>query len=126
MIEATLKNINSKYGVCELTFTTVFGYLYMLGLELPDGVQINSGLTLEFKSSDVILSQKKVELLTRNCFEATILNIQNGEIISTLNLEVYNFRFDAIISSSLIFDFHINDKIWVYINETSIYISEFS
>lgn len=122
MFKATVLNIKTHQNLFEIQLSSELGELYMLSLELDEYIQNGKEVMLGFKSSDLILSARRPDISSRNCFLAKVQSVEKGELISVINLKVNDFKFDTMISSNLVPK--IKDELYVILGETSLYISE--
>lgn len=121
VFKATITNIKTKDKISQICFNSEFGDFIMIGLDL-NNVKIGSQVMLGCKSSDILMF--KFNPQTNNKFKAKITKIDQGDIISCVNLSSNNIQFQSLISSNLSLNLKQNDEVFVYINETSLYISE--
>nr|MBP3724333.1 hypothetical protein [Campylobacter sp.] len=121
VFKATITNIKTKDKISQICFNSEFGDFIMIGLDL-NNVKIGSQVMLGCKSSDILMF--KFNPQTNNKFKAKITKIDQGDIISCVNLSSTNIQVQSLISSNLSLNLKQNDEVFVYINETSLYISE--
>lgn len=121
VFKATITNIKTKDKISQICFNSEFGDFIMIGLDL-NNIKIGSQVMLGCKSSDILIF--KFDPQTNNKFKAKITKINQGDIISCVNLSSNNIQFQSLISSNLSLNLKQNDEVFVYINETSLYISE--
>lgn len=121
VFKATITNTKTKDKISQICFNSEFGDFIMIGLDL-NNIKIGSQVMLGCKSSDILIF--KFDPQTNNKFKAKITKIDQGDIISCVNLSSNNIQFQSLISSNLSLNLKQNDEVFVYINETSLYISE--
>lgn len=121
VFKATITNIKTKDKISQICFNSEFGDFIMIGLDL-NNIKIGSQVMIGCKSSDILIF--KFDPQTNNKFKAKITKIDQGDIISCVNLSSNNIQFQSLISSNLSLNLKQNDEVFVYISETSLYISE--
>lgn len=128
MIRAKIVQISSKDGVSffELECLNLGTNLYMLALNEASKFALNDEVSLNFKSSDVILSRLKFETSSlENELKCEVAGITRGEILSIVSLRCEQLCFEAIISNHALKGLNLeeNDELFAYVKSTSIHIS---
>lgn len=128
MIRAKIVQISSKDGVSffELECLNLEINLYMLALNEASKFALNDEVSLNFKSSDVVLSKIKLENSSlENELKCEVAGITRGEILSIVSLKCEQLFFEAIISNHALkgLNLEANDEIFAYIKSTSIHVS---
>ena len=128
MIKAKIAQISSKDGVSffELECLNLGANLYMLALNEASKFALNDEVSLNFKSSDVVLSKIKLQASSlENELKCVVAGITRGEILSIVSLKCEQLCFEAIISDHALkgLNLEANDELFAYIKSTSIHIS---
>ena len=128
MIKAKIVQISSKDDVSffELECLNLGINLYMLALNEASKFALNDEVSLNFKSSDVILSRLKFETSSlENELKCEVAGITRGEILSIVSLRCEQLCFEAIISNHALKGLNLeeNDELFAYVKSTSIHIS---
>ena len=128
MIKAKIIQISSKDGVSffELECLNLGTNLYMLALNEASKFALNDEVSLNFKSSDVILSRLRLEASSlENELKCEVAGIARGEILSIISLKCEQFCFEAIISDHALkrLNLAVGEQVFAYVKSTSIHIS---
>ena len=128
MIKAKITQISSKDGVSffELECLNLGANLYMLALNEASKFTLNDEVSLNFKSSDVVLSRLRLEASSlENELKCEVVGITRGEILSIVSLKCEQLCFEAIISDHALkgLNLEANDELFAYIKSTSIHVS---
>ncbi|MBE9851462.1 TOBE domain-containing protein [Campylobacter concisus] len=128
MIKAKIVQIYSKDGVSffELKCVNLEANLYMLALNEASKFALNDEVSLNFKSSDVVLSKIKLQASSlENELKCVVAGITRGEILSIVSLRCGQLCFEAIISDHALkgLNLEANDELFAYIKSTSIHVS---
>lgn len=128
MIRAKIVQISSKDGVSffELECLNLGTNLYMLALNEASKFTLNDEVSLNFKSSDVILSRLKLEASSlENELKCEVADITSGEILSIISLKCEQLCFEAIISDHALkgLNLVIGEQVFAYVKSTSIHVS---
>ena len=128
MIRAKIVQISSKDGISffELECLNLGINLYMLALNEASKFALNDEVSLNFKSSDVILSRLKFETSSlENELKCEVAGITRGEILSIVSLKCEQLCFEAIISDHALkgLNLAIGEQIFAYVKSTSIHVS---
>lgn len=128
MIKAKITQIYSKDGVSffELWCLNLETNLYMLALNEASKFAQNDEVSLNFKSSDVILSRLRLEASSlENELKCEVIGITRGEILSVVSLKCEQLCFEAIISDHALKGLNLvmGEQLFAYIKSTSIHIS---
>ena len=128
MIRAKIVQISSKDGVSFLKLECLnLGInLYMLALNEASKFALNDEVSLNFKSSDVILSRLRLEASSlENELKCVVAGITRGEILSIVSLKCEQLCFEAIISDHALkgLNLVIGEQLFAYIKSTSIHVS---
>ncbi|WP_149713806.1 molybdopterin-binding protein [Campylobacter concisus] len=128
MIKAKIVQISSKDGVSffELECLNLGINLYMLALNEASKFALNDEVSLNFKSSDVILSRLRLEASSlENELKCEVTDITRGEILSIISLKCEQLCFEAIISDHALkgLNLAVGEQVFAYVKSTSIHIS---
>lgn len=128
MIRAKIVQISSKDGVSffELECLNLGLNLYMLALNEANKFALNDEVSLNFKSSDVVLSKVKLQASSlENELKCEVADITRGEILSIVSLKCEQLCFEAIISDHALKGLNLeeNDELFAYVKSTSIHVS---
>ena len=128
MIKVKIVQISSKDGVSffELECLNLGTNLYMLALNEASKFALNDEVSLNFKSSDVILSRLRLEAsFLENELKCEVVGINQGEILSIVSLKCEQLCFEAIISDHALkgLNLAVGEQVFAYVKSTSIHIS---
>ena len=128
MIRAKIVQISSKDGVSffELECLNLGINLYMLALNEASKFALNDEVSLNFKSSDVVLSWLRLEASSfENELKCEVADITRGEILSIVSLKCEQLCFEAIISDHALkgLNLVIGEQVFAYVKSTSIHVS---
>ena len=128
MIKAKIVQISSKDGVSffGLECLNLGINLYMLALNEASKFALNDEVSLNFKSSDVILSRLRLEASSlENELKCEVVGIARGEILSIISLKCEQLCFEAIISDHALkgLNLVIGEQVFAYVKSTSIHVS---
>ena len=128
MIKAKIVQISSKDGVSffGLECLNLGINLYMLALNEASKFALNDEVSLNFKSSDVILSRLRLEASSlENELKCEVVGIASGEILSIVSIKCEQLCFEAIISDHALkgLNLVVGEQVFAYVKSTSIHIS---
>ena len=128
MIRAKIIQISSKDGVSffELECLNLGTNLYMLALNEASKFALNDEVSLNFKSSDVILSKLRLKASSlENELKCEVTDITRGEILSIVSLKCEQLCFEAIISDHALkgLNLAVGEQVFAYVKSTSIHVS---
>ena len=128
MIKAKIAQISSKDGVSffELECLNLGINLYMLALNEASKFALNDEVSLNFKSSDVVLSRLRLEASSlKNELKCEVAGITHGEILSIVSLKCEQLCFEAIISDHALkgLNLAVGEQVFAYVKSTSIHVS---
>ena len=128
MIKAKIAQISSKDGVSffELECLNLGINLYMLALNEASKFALNDEVSLNFKSSDVVLSKLRLEASSlENELKCVVTAVTRGEILSIVSLKCEQLCFEAIISEHALkgLNLALGEQVFAYIKSTSIHVS---
>jgi len=117
-----IKNVDS---LNYLTFSINQQIIHMLSLELEPNLKIGTVINLAIKATHVAIAKDLKGLLSlENRLKGTVVSIENGEILSSICLDIEGFLVESIISteSTKMMNLQIDDIIVVLINSADISI----
>ena len=128
MIKAKIVQISSKDDVSffELECLNLGINLYMLALNEASKFTLNDEVSLNFKSSDVILSRLRLEASSlENELKCEVVGIARGEILSIVSIKCEQLCFEAIISDHALkgLNLAVGEQVFAYVKSTSIHVS---
>lgn len=128
MIKAKIVQISSKDGISffELECLNLGTNLYMLALNEASKFALNDEVSLNFKSSDVVLSRLRLEAsFLENELKCEVVGINQGEILSIVSLKCEQLCFEAIISDHALkgLNLALGEQLFAYVKSTSIHVS---
>ena len=128
MIRAKIVQISSKDGVSffELECLNLGVNLFMLALNEASKFALNDEVSLNFKSSDVVLSKVKLQASSlENELKCEVVGITRGEILSIVSLKCEQLCFEAIISDHALkgLNLVVGEQLFACIKSTSIHVS---
>ena len=128
MIKAKIVQIYSKDDVSffELECLNLGTNLYMLALNEASKFALNDEVSLNFKSSDVILSRLRLEASSlENELKCEVVGIARGEILSIVSIKCEQLCFEAIISDHALkgLNLAVGEQVFAYVKSTSIHVS---
>ena len=128
MIKAKIVQIYSKDDVSffELECLNLEINLYMLALNEASKFALNDEVSLNFKSSDVILSRLRLEASSlENELKCEVVGIARGEILSIVSIKCEQLCFEAIISDHALkgLNLAVGEQVFAYVKSTSIHVS---
>ena len=103
--------------------------LSMMGLDLPFGLHVGSSVVLGAKPSHIAIAKNlSGELSYSNQLEATIANIENGKLLSSIILHVKGVSLQSFITckSSLRMNLQAGDEVKLLIKASELFILEVS
>ncbi|MDD3007336.1 MAG: TOBE domain-containing protein [Arcobacter sp.] len=124
---ATIKKINSIDSLNIVEFSFCNQTLKMMSLDLSKDVQINKKVKLSVNPSNIIIAKDFFgEISLSNQLVATIDNIENGELLSSVILKIQNVYFESIITvdSSKRMNLQKGDKVTMLIKASNLSIEE--
>ena len=128
MIKAKIVQISSKDGVSffGLECLNLGINLYMLALNEASKFALNDEVSLNFKSSDVVLSRLRLEASSlENELKCEVVGIARGEILSIVSIKCEQLCFEAIISDHALkgLNLAVGEQVFAYVKSTSIHVS---
>ena len=124
---ATIKKINSidNLNIVEFDFHGLT--LKMMSLDLNTDVQVGKKVKLSVKPTNISIAKNLIgEISLSNQIVATIENLENGQLLSSVSLKVHNTLLESIITvdSSKRMNLQIGEKVTILIKASNLSIGE--
>ena len=124
---ATIKKINSidNLNIVEFDFHGLT--LKMMSLDLNADVQVSKKVKLSVKPTNISIAKNLIgEISLSNQIVATIENLENGQLLSSISLKVHNTILESIITvdSSKRMNLQIGGNVTILIKASDLSISE--
>ena len=124
---ATIKNINSidNLNIVEFDFHGLT--LKMMSLDLNADVQVGKKVKLSVKPTNISIAKNLIgEISLSNQIVATIENLENGQLLSSVSLKVHNTLLESIITvdSSKRMNLQIGEVVTILIKASNLSIGE--
>ena len=100
-IEATITDIESFENINVVSFKVGSHTMKMMSLELNKNLHVNSKVILSVKATHISLAKDlSGELSISNCLHVKTLNVNNGEVLSSIKFDFEGAVFESIITKS--------------------------
>ena len=124
---ATIKKINSidNLNIVEFDFNGLT--LKMMSLDLNADVQVSKKVKLSVKPTNISIAKNLIgEISLSNQIVATIENLENGQLLSSISLKVHNTILESIITvdSSKRMNLQIGESVTILIKASNLSIAE--
>lgn len=124
---ATIKKINSidNLNIVEFDFHGLT--LKMMSLDLNADIQVGKKVKLSVKPTNISIAKNLIgEISLSNQIVATIENLENGQLLSSISLKVHNTILESIITvdSSKRMNLQIGEKVTILIKASNLSIAE--
>ena len=124
---ATIKKINSidNLNIVEFDFHGLT--LKMMSLDLNADVQVSKKVKLSVKPTNISIAKNLIgEISLSNQIVATIENLENGQLLSSISLKVHNTILESIITvdSSKRMNLQIGESVTILIKASNLSIGE--
>ena len=124
---ATIKKINSidNLNIVEFDFHGLT--LKMMSLDLNADVQVGKKVKLSVKPTNISIAKNLIgEISLSNQIVATIENLENGQLLSSVSLKVHNTLLESIITvdSSKRMNLQIGESVTILIKASNLSIGE--
>ncbi len=126
LLGAVVSNIRGLKSLHIIEFDYHGETLCMMGLELPN-IQIGSKVILSVKPTLVSFAKDFQENISfSNKIKAKIVNIDNGELLSSVVMDTGYDKIEAVLMSKISkkMDLKIEDEIIILIKESELFIKE--
>ncbi|MDF1884032.1 transporter [Sulfurimonas sp. SAG-AH-194-C21] len=124
---ATIIDIQEHDSINIVTFEAEGFTLHMMSLELHESIKVGTGLVLGVKASSVAIAKEFSGALSyANQLDLQINEIQEGELLCSLQLKSKNFELESIITKASAKRMHLQvaDSITALIKSSDLYIVE--
>ena len=124
---ATIKTINNVENLNIVEFDFFGTILKMMSLDLNSDVQIGKKVKLSVKPTNISLAKKiSGEISLSNQIVATIQDIENGELLSSISLKTNDFLLESIITvdSAKRMNLQIGNEVIILIKASDLSIEE--
>ena len=123
----TIKKINSidNLNIVEFDFHGLT--LKMMSLDLNADVQVSKKVKLSVKPTNISIAKNLIgEISLSNQIVATIENLENGQLLSSISLKVHNTILESIITvdSSKRMNLQIGESVTILIKASNLSIAE--
>ena len=124
---ATIKKITSvdNLNIVEFDFNGLT--LKMMSLDLNADVQVGKKVKLSVKPTNISIAKNLIgEISLSNQIVATIENLENGQLLSSVSLKVHNTLLESIITvdSSKRMNLQIGEVVTILIKASNLSIEE--
>jgi len=124
---ATVKQIESCDSLHIVKFDCYGQTLSMMSLELTNDIQIDKKVKLIIKPSNIGIGKDFIgEVSYSNKLQTTIIDINNGQLLSNIKLNFFDTTLESIITlnSSLKMNLKVGDNVTAFIKASELSISE--
>jgi len=124
---ATIKQIDSVDSLNIVTFDFNGTILKMMGLDLNENAKVGKKVSLNMKPTSVAIGKEFSGIVSySNQLDAVIDSINNGELLCSIKLSVYDNFLESIITveSSKKMDLQVGDKVTAFIKASELSIAE--
>ena len=124
---ATIKKINNVENLNIVEFDFIGTILKMMSLDLNSDVQIGKKVKLSVKPTNISLAKKiSGEISLSNQIVATIQDIENGQLLSSISLKTNDFLLESIITvdSAKRMNLQIGNEVIILIKASDLSIEE--
>jgi molybdopterin-binding protein len=124
---ALVKEIKTSDNLNIVKFDYNGETLSMMSLGLSNDVKIGAKIKLSIKPTNVVVVKDfKGESSCSNQLSAKVIHVQNGELLSSLKLQLHDTTLESIITkdASDKINIHVDDIVTVFIKENELSIVE--
>lgn len=124
---ATIKKINNIDNLNIVDFDFFGNNLKMMSLDLNPNVQIGKKVKLSVKPTNISIAKNlSGEISLSNKLVAIIQNVENGKLLCSLSLKIYDVLLESIITvdSSKRMNLQIGDEVSIFIKASDLSIGE--
>lgn len=125
--KATVTNIRTKENLNIINLEFASQKLSMMSLDLHDSLRISSLVELSVKATHIAVAKDFVGSVSySNQLDAEIVEVQNGELLSSIKLSVGDYLFESIITkdSSTRMNLQDGDLVKIFLKASELSISE--
>ncbi len=122
-IEASVQEILCINNLTHINFSTNSSEIDVLTLELQESIAVGSRAKLIIKSTDIALSKSRlVQSSFTNQLRAKVIDIDCGEILNSVALDIDGFILESLILNSKSLDIEVGDELFALISASDISI----
>ena len=124
---ATIKKINNIDNLNIVDFDFFGNNLKMMSLDLNPNVQIGKKVKLSVKPTNISIAKNLLgDISLSNKLVAIIQNVENGKLLCSLSLKIYDVLLVSIITvdSSKRMNLQIGDEVSIFIKASDLSIGE--
>ena len=124
---ATIKKINNIDNLNIVDFDFFGNNLKMMSLDLNPNVQIGKKVKLSVKPTNISIAKNLLgDISLSNKLVAIIQNVENGKLLCSLSLKIYDVLLESIITvdSSKRMNLQIDDEVSIFIKASDLFIEE--
>lgn len=124
---ATVSQIQRCDSLHIVKFDFMGEVLSMMSLELNDKIQVGTKVKLVAKPTHIAIAKKfSGDISYSNQLKCTIKSIKNGELLSSIKLEISGIVLESIITvaSSKRLDLNVDDTVTAFIKASELSIRE--
>ena len=122
---ATVKSIESTQNLNIVKFRFFDEILTMMSLELNQNIKLDSKVELSLKATHITIAKNLKGIISdSNQLKAKIISINNGKLLSSVKLSLYDTTLESIITqkSSKQMNLKIGDNVSILINPSELSI----
>lgn len=122
---ATVTKIDTVDSLNIVKFDFLDQTLSMMSLDLNDNVKVGTAVELTMKPTIVAIGKGFSGIISySNQLKAKIVSIDNGELLSSINLQIQDIFFESIITldSSKKMDLKVGDEVTAFIKASELSI----
>ena len=127
IFDAEVKQINSVDNLNIVKFDFADITLSMMSLELNDSVKVGTKVKLSTKPTHVAIAKDfSGEVSYSNQIPVTIIHVNNGELLSSIKMQIKDTVFESIITkeSSKRMSLNVGDRVTAFIKANELSIME--
>ncbi len=127
LAEATITHIESVDSVNLVDFAISNQHMQMISLELKSDIAVGTQVTIACKSTNIAIANKKSTSHTiLNQIEIEILQIRDGELLSSIMFDFEGNRWEAVVTKESFARLNLSDddRAIAMINVSELSISE--
>jgi molybdopterin-binding protein len=127
IFDAEVKQINSVDNLNIVKFDFADITLSMMSLELNDSVKVGTKVKLSTKPTHVAIAKDfSGEVSYSNQIPVTIIHVNNGELLSSIKMQIKDTVFESIITkeSSKRMSLNVGDTVTAFIKANELSIME--
>ncbi|MCK9490569.1 MAG: TOBE domain-containing protein [Sulfurimonas sp.] len=125
--QARVTKIQTKENLNIVNFEFASHKLTMMSLDLDESLKVSSLVKLSVKPTHIALAKEFSGVVSySNQLDAKIVEVENGELLSSIKLSVGDANFESIITknSSSRMSLKIGDAVKIFIKASELSISE--